>query len=310
MILEKAHRLCGADLGAMITLRRRGRATVVSRGYSEAAAALVRGPFPPVQPNKTLIAGERYRHIPDVRAVEIGPDQGFAGGIVEITGLRTFLMVPLRKDGMVRGFLTAHRLEVRPFSEQDIALLESFAAQAVIAMENARLLGELQERTAALAQRNSEYGERIEHQAATIDVLKAMSASPGDPQPVFDLIVDRGARPLRRVRRDRVRIRRHADPLARRDGRQRRPGGASGIRSACFRWRRRASWACGRAILDRRIIRIDDMEAEPGFDPTLRGITAKSNVAIPLMRGDVVDRGDRHGQPRDAAASPTARSSC
>jgi hypothetical protein len=58
-------------------------------------------------------------------------------------------------------------------------------------MENARLLGELQAHTAELVVRNSEYGERIEHQAATIDVLKVMSASPGDPQPVFDLIAHR-----------------------------------------------------------------------------------------------------------------------
>ena len=57
----------------------------------------------------------------------------------------------------------------------------------------AELRQELAERDAELAQRNSEYGERIEHQAATIDVLKAMSASPGDPQPVFDLIVERAA---------------------------------------------------------------------------------------------------------------------
>ena len=123
-ILEKAHSLCGADLGAMTTYDGAEVQTVVSRGYSASATALVRGPFPPSPAQQTLIAGERYRHIPDVRAVEFGPDQGFAGGIVELTGLRTFLMVPLRKDGIVRGFLTAHRLEVRPFSQQDIALLE------------------------------------------------------------------------------------------------------------------------------------------------------------------------------------------
>jgi GAF domain len=127
-ILEKAHRLCGADLGAMITYDGVNVQTVGSHGYSDTAAALVRGPSAPSPTMQTLIAGERYRHIPDVRAVEVGPDQGFAGGIAEITGLRTFLMVPLRKDGMVRGFLTAHRLEVRPFSEQDIVALESRAS--------------------------------------------------------------------------------------------------------------------------------------------------------------------------------------
>ena len=84
----------------------------------------------------------------------------------------------------------------------------------------AELQRQLDECRAELAARNSAYSERIEQQSATIDVLKVMSVSPGDPQPVFDLIVRR-ARPVRRVRRDGIRIRRSADPLARGDGRQR-----------------------------------------------------------------------------------------
>ena len=70
-------------------------------------------------------------------------------------------------------------------------LLKTFAEQAVIAVGSAETYRALQERTAALAQRNSEFGERIEHQSATIDVLKEMSASPDDPQPVFEKIVQR-----------------------------------------------------------------------------------------------------------------------
>jgi hypothetical protein len=101
------------------------------------------------------------------------------------------LLIPLRKDGTYLGGISALRTEVKPFTEAEISLLESFAAQAVIAMENARLLTELRQRTEELAQRNSEYGERIEHQSATIDVLKAMSSTPDDTQPVFDLITRR-----------------------------------------------------------------------------------------------------------------------
>ena len=77
------------------------------------------------------------------------------------------------------------------FTDTQIGLLRTFAEQAVIAIGSAETYRELQARTAALAQRNSEYGERIEQQSATIDVLKAMSASPDDTQPVFDLITRR-----------------------------------------------------------------------------------------------------------------------
>ena len=105
------------------------------------------------------------------------------------------MAVPMLRDGVPLGAITIGRPAAGPFSDSQVALLQIFAEQAVIAITSAETYRELQERTAALAQRNSEYGERIEHQAATIDVLKTMSASPGDPQPVFDLI----ARARRRI---------------------------------------------------------------------------------------------------------------
>ena len=84
---------------------------------------------------------------------------------------------PLLRDGAAIGAIDIARRQIGGFSDSQIELLQTFAEQAVIAITSAETYRALQERTAALAQRNSEYGERIEHQAATIDVLKAMSAS-------------------------------------------------------------------------------------------------------------------------------------
>jgi GAF domain-containing protein len=98
------------------------------------------------------------------------------------------------KENELIGAFTVYRQEVRPFTDKQIELVQNFAAQAVIAIENARLLNELRQRTTDLTERTSELTETLEQQTATSQVLQVISSSPGDLQPVFTTILENAAR--------------------------------------------------------------------------------------------------------------------
>jgi len=178
-LLEKAMRLCEAPFGALRRFDGEVFRRMAARDASGAVAVLSEPIAPdPGSASERLVLGDEVVHIPDVVDTE-AYRSGVASRLrfVERTGARTALFVALRQNDVLLGDLALYRREVRPFTDKQIALLQNFAAQAVTAMENARLLTETR--------------EALERQTATAEVLGVINASPGDLAPVFDTMLDR-----------------------------------------------------------------------------------------------------------------------
>src|SRR5262249_45128726 len=109
-------------------------------------------------------------------------------------GVQSALAVPLLCEGVALGVIRISRTEIRPFTDNQIALLQTFADQAVIAIENVRLFTELQEKNRALTQAHAQVSETLDQQTATSEILRVISGSPTDVQPVFDIIVENAGR--------------------------------------------------------------------------------------------------------------------
>ena len=230
-----------------------------------------------VVPGRETLAGRvalegRVVHVADIRA-----DPDFAVPETVASGRRTMLGVPLLRGSEPIGVITLARLRVEPFTERQIELVRTFADQAVIAIENARLLGELQARTRDLE-------ESLDYQTATSDVLNVISRSASDVQPVLDTVVETAAR-LCGADSASLRIRdgevyryaadtqvAPADPEYLAAIRERRitPGRDTGI---------------GRAVLERRVVHILDILADPEFArPEVVAAGMRTILAVPLLR--------------------------
>ena len=183
----KAHSLCAVSHGALLLYDGETFHAVAVHGLSAALAERLRqGYVPgPNHPSQRLLEGERFALAQDWARI----DDPMARAAIK-AGVRTTLFIPLRKDGTLLGSITAGRREVRPFTEKEVSLMENFAAQAVIAMENARLLGELRERTDQVAELNRGLEARVAEQVeelGRVGRLKRFLA----PQ-LAELIVSRG----------------------------------------------------------------------------------------------------------------------
>src|SRR5262245_10761358 len=208
-------------------------------------------------------------------------------------GYRTLLVVPLIRGGAAIGVINIRRTEARPFSDRQIALLETFANQAVIAIENTRLFEAEQTRSRQLTERTQELTETLEYQIATSGVLETISRSPTDVQPVFDMIAQSAAR-LCRTRFCRVyRFDGHYIHLVAAHGLSLQGTEALRARGPSLPGR---GFTAARSIFTNAIQEIPDVLADPDYDQSEIAIAEgfRSAVAVP-MRKDGKPIGSRGG---------------
>ena len=197
-ILRNAAGICQAKFGTLNLYDGTAYRTVALHNAPHHFAKTRLGETFRPHPESGLAKVARNRQI--IQIDDIRTQQPYIGGdktvveLAEMAGARTLLIVPmLNKDKLV-GTISIYRQEVRPFIDKQIELVKSFAAQAVIAIENARLLNELRQRTTDLTERTADLSEALEQQTATLDVLQVISSSPGDLQPVFATMLENATR--------------------------------------------------------------------------------------------------------------------
>ena len=285
-IAEHAVRLCDAAFGAVVRFDGEWINIAALSGLrpDERDAALRYFPSRPTPGGPGLsqvVQTGAAVHIPDVqvdprwRAGSAGPH------FSTVEGFRTFLAVPLMREGQCLGAVNVWRREVSPFSEQHIALLKTFADQAVIAIENVRLFTELQEKNRALTEAHAQVTESLEQQTATGEVLRVISSSPTDVQPVFDAVAESAARlcesfdsAIWRQEGDQLRLVAHHGAI---------PQTGSESFLPLIR-----STVGGRSVLDGRTIHIADVQTEGDeFSTTSENARRqgfRTILSVPLMR--------------------------
>jgi GAF domain-containing protein len=285
-LVESATRLCDAESAHIFRWTEAAYQLVACRGYSHEYEEFMRNRQ--LSPGRDSLVGRialerRMVHIPDVLA-----DTEYYQPDAQLLGqFRTMLGVPLLREGAPIGALTVTRSVVRPFHDKQIELLETFADQAVIAIENARLFEQVQARTADLS-------ESLEQQTATSEVLQVISSSPGELQPVFEAILERATRICEA----------HFGNLFLRDGDEFRADAVTGEPEYVALWRRNPvinlaenpGIPIDRIVRTKQVLHVSDMRTDPSYlsgNPRILALVdaagARTFTSVPMLRdGDVI----------------------
>jgi two-component system NtrC family sensor kinase len=279
-MLENATRVCGAEFGSMLLVEDTGLRQAALYNAPPALAAVRANrvmQYDPLSVPAIAISTGQVIQIEDIRTSPAYLKRAQATvQIAELGGARTIVVVPMLRDAEAIGSITVYRQEVRPFSEKQVELLTNFARQAVIAIENARLLRELRQRTDDLS-------ESLEQQTAISDILGVISSSPGDIKPVFQTVARHAAEiceaqvvDVLTVEDDRLAYVAHFGDFERLDQGESAPLNRDTV--------------MGRSIVDKLPVHIADLQG-PDHDFALGREYAlrfghRTTMAVPLIRDD------------------------
>ena len=271
-IAKSAARVCGAD-DAMIRLLREDALELVAHHGS---IALGQAPAIRRVDRRTVVGRAVFdRQTVHIHDMVVAAETEFPDSAAPSSGIRTALATPLLREGIPIGAIHIRRMEVRPFTEKQIALLKTFASQAVIAIENVRLFKELQGR-------NRQLSEALEQQTATSEILRVIARSPTDLKPVLDVVAENAARLCGADNANIVQV--DGDVI-----RQVAIYGSLHASPIGYKWSLDGDSLLGRAIVERQTVHIHDFQMVAADFPKSQGLQRGygSVLTTPLLREGV-----------------------